>query len=172
MKSPKKLLGLATGCLLVGASGAAMADDCPPSLGAVTVSDVIVGPGSRCTLNGTIVQGNVKVEQGGDLRTIGGTHVGGNVQADGAERVLILRGTYVGGDVQIKDTDDGDEDPTTRVVRAMVVGDVQLDDNGGIQVRRTMIGGNLQCYDNDSPIRVSRNMVDGDAEGQCAPIVE
>ena len=151
----------------------ANADDtyCPNSLGSVTVDNVIVIPGSRCTLNGTRVDGNVKVEEGGDLRTRNGTYIGGNVQADYAERVFILRGTYVGGNVQIKNTQDEKGNlPTTRVVRSMIGGDVQLEDNkGGIRVRRNMIGGNLQCFGNYPPIQVSNNMVDGDTEGQCYP---
>lgn len=174
----KKTFGAASAAivLMLAWQTHAVAEDihCPPSLGPVTVDNVIVRAGRLCTLSGTDVQGNVKVKKGGDLRirrhagSRTNAFIAGNVQAKKAQRVRILRGTHVDGDVQIKETRRRGSRPTVTIVRSMIGGDVQLEENrGGIRVQRNIIDGNLQCEENARPIRVAGNVVDGEAEGQC-----
>ena len=81
---------------------AALADDtvCRGVLGGVTVVNLIVPDWSMCTLNGTIVEGNIHVGTGATL-TAKGVDVDGNIQAEGARsvKVVVLHGvrSFVGG---------------------------------------------------------------------------
>jgi len=176
-------IGWVVATLVVGSVSVASANDvfCPPSVGNITVDNVVVVPGPRCTLNSTDVTGSVEVQAGGDLRMINGATAGGNVEADAAERV-VLNGVQVGGNVQIQATTgvssiagslvggslQFDQNTGAVTVNANnVTGDVQLDDNaGGITVRRNVIGGNLQCQGNAAPVLVRANSVEGVTECQ------
>jgi hypothetical protein len=69
-------------------------------MGAVTVDNLRVPQNASCKLNGTKVQGTIKVETGASL-TAGNVYVIGNIQAEGAESVNVS-GSSVGGNIQIK----------------------------------------------------------------------
>ena len=51
-----------------------------------------------------------------------------------------------------------------------VAGNVQLWDNGAIDVSDNDIAGDLQCEGNDPTPTGGGNRVDGDAEGQCSAL--
>lgn len=163
--------GLATG-LVAGASTPAHADDrrCAGTIRAVFVDgDVVVPRGATCRLLGTRVDGNVKV-YGGATLLARGVRVGGNVQAENHRRVEVthrfvngqLRRSFVDGSIQAKQGRGGE-------VRRTVVGsDIQVFSNRGRwEIYRNVVDGNLQCKSNDPRPVGARNRVHGNKEGQC-----
>ena len=96
-----KLYGLVI--LLGGAVTAtqlAVADDivCPGYIGPEDIDDTVVVVGD-CVLDRTNIDGNVLLEDGGDLLALR-VRISGNVQTDGAERVRIRR-SEIGGSIQL-----------------------------------------------------------------------
>ena len=69
----------------------ALADEfqCTGTIGAETFENLFVPDGATCTLNGTRIDGNIKVGTGATLNASGVT-VGGNIQAEGAASVTVL----------------------------------------------------------------------------------
>jgi len=104
--------------------------------------NVVVQSGDSCfILAGATINGNVKVESGGDLSASGST-INGNIEADGAISIRIS-GVTVGGDVQIKKT------TGIAVVDSSIIGgNLQMEENSGVSADAFLntIGGNLQ-YD-------------------------
>jgi hypothetical protein len=155
---------------------------CQSLLGAVIVRDLQVPQGANCTLNGTQVQGNIKVGKDASL-TAQGITVIGNIQGDGARLVEVLAGSTLGGSIQLK------QGGPVRIENASVSRDVQLESNtgvlnimgnqvgGNIQVFQTVgevtiadniVNGNLQCKGNSPPPSGGNNTVRGNKEDQCA----
>lgn len=153
---------------------------CRGSLGAVTVDNLRVPDGARCTLTGTFAQGTVKVERGAVLiaRRI---RVIGNVQAENARKVQVLR-SRIGGSVQLK------QGGAAEVNGSRINADLQFESNrsplgaasnviggnlqafqntGGISIRSNHIDGNLQCKENSPPPTGGGNVVQGNKEDQC-----
>jgi hypothetical protein len=164
---------------------AAVADErvCIGAIGPETVDNVRVPEGATCMLDGTVVQGTVKVERGATLQA-NAVNVIGNVQGEGAANV-VLRGSRVGGSVQVKQggaaetsgtqvTGDIQYDQQTgalRVADNQVGGSVQVVANrGGIVIATNTIDGNLQCKENAPPPTGGGNLVHGNAEDQCAAL--
>ena len=168
------------------APGVAQAEErvCRGTLGNRTVDNLRVPQGASCTLNGTTVQGTVKVERrarlvANDVRVIG------NVQAENARRVVVRAGSRIGGSVQIV------QGGSARVARSRVNGDILYDENrralyvlrnrvggdvqafqntGGVEIRRNRIDGNLQCKANSPPPVGGNNIVQGNKEDQCSQL--
>ena len=96
---------LLTGGLVVGGlvavtvpSQAALTTRCVGTAGAVTVPGDLVVPADRsCSLEGTIIQGNVRVQTGADLLITSGT-IEGNLVAQ-EDAYIDAEGTTVGGNV-------------------------------------------------------------------------
>ena len=100
-KRQARVLGVAlAGLLALPAAAVAEERECVGAIGPETVDNVRVPSGAVCTLNGTLVQGTVKVERDATLQAQG-TRVIGNVQAEGAADVAV-RNSRVGGSVQVK----------------------------------------------------------------------
>ena len=164
----------------------ALADDtvCQGVLGQETVVNLIVPDGSTCTLNGTIVEGNIHVGRGATLKAKG-VDVDGNIQAEGARsvNVVVLYGvrSFVGGNIQIK------QGGTALIDRVDIREDLQFEENrgkvsatkneiggnlqaykntGGVSIVKNHIAENLQCFDNNPPPTGSGNTA-GDKDGQC-----
>jgi hypothetical protein len=169
--------------VLIVVPAAAVADEreCVGAIGAETVDNVRVPEGAACTLDGTFVQGTVKVESSATLEAEA-VDVIGNVQAEGAANVVV-RGSRVGGSVQVKQgaaagttgsqiTGDIQYDQQTGALRAadnFVGGSVQVVANsGGVAIATNTIDGNLQCKENEPPPTGGGNLVHGNAEDQCA----
>jgi subtilisin family serine protease len=155
---------------------------CQSLLGAVTVRDLQVPQGANCTLNGTRVEGNIKVEKDASLTAQGVTFTG-NIQGEGARLVEVLAGSTVWGSIQLK------HGGPVRIENTSVNRDIQLESNkgvlnvlgnqfgGNIQVFQTVgdvtianntVNGNLQCKGNSPPPGGGNNTVRGNKEDQCA----
>jgi len=173
-----------TGLLAAAAPGIALGDDveCPANLGAVTVDGnvLVVGP---CTLEGTLVIGNVHVYPGGTLTAFRAS-IDGSIQAEGAIDVLVDE-SRVNGNIQL-DNLVGDQ---STITRSVVGGSIQMvsnlstlvvDDNdvnadvqafgnaGGVDITNNVIDGNLQCKSNSPAPTGGFNQVQGNKEDQCA----
>jgi cytoskeletal protein CcmA (bactofilin family) len=135
---------------------------CTGSIGAVTVSELIVSKNSICTLNGTRVKGNIKVQSGATLFAYG-VSVDGNIQAEGASRVEVHSGSFVDGDIQLKYSG------MAVVSGVRINGNLQSFENWGNQsFTSNRIGENLQCKENSPAPTGNSNVVDGNKEDQCA----
>jgi hypothetical protein len=171
------------GGAVFGAQSAEAEDfDCPPNRGAEIVDGNIIVVGT-CSLDGTLVKGNVLLEDAGDLLADAATIIG-NVQTDGAERVRLYV-TTVNGDVQLTGVDGTSR---SEVLDSVIGGTLNIENNsaefllegnlvnsdlkanvnsGGVTIRDNDIGGNLQCQGNAPPPTGENNVVDGNKEDQC-----
>jgi hypothetical protein len=173
----------ALGAAALPAAAAAEETDCVGTAPA-TVDNLRVPEGAVCTLNGTIVEGTIKVETDAtlDARFV---RVVGNVQGENAERVM-LTSSEIGGQVQVK------QGGGAEVTESRITGDIQLDQNdgepqrvadndvngsvqvmknvGGVEISTNIIDGNLQCKENVPPPFGGGNEVQGNAEDQCAAL--
>jgi hypothetical protein len=185
MSSSTRRLCTAVACAALGAAAlpaAANAEetDCTGTT-AATVDNLRVPERATCVLNGTFVEGTIKVETDATLRATS-VRVIGNVQAEDAARVVV-DSSEVGGSIQVK------QGGGAEVRETRVTGDIQLDENegttqqvadndvngsvqvmqnvGGVDISRNIIDGNLQCKENAPPPTGAGNEVQGNAEDQC-----
>ena len=137
-----------------------------------------------CTLNGTKVEGTVKVERNATLvaNTI---RVKGNVQSEGSRSITLRQGSVVVGSVQLENGLDGG---SGRVLNSRVNGDLQFFSNearmisrgntllanlqanqntGGLVIENNRTSENLQCQANN-PSPTSGGNTAGDKKDQCA----
>ena len=138
---------LATAILV--AAGPAHADDrrCSGTIGARSIDgNVIVPRGTTCRLNGTRVDDNVFVRAGARL-IARGVRIGGNIQADDHQLVRVIRREVDG-----------------RLVRSRIGADIQLVSGRLSEIRRAVIGGNLQSKQNKRQQYAVRNRIDGDLQ--------
>jgi hypothetical protein len=173
---------LAGPILLLPAAASAEERVCRGTIGATTVDNLRVPQYASCTLLGTRVKGTVKVEFNASLRAEDVVVIG-NVQAENARIVRVLDGSRVGGSVQVK------QGGGANVSDSRVEGDIQYDSNsaklyalrnrvggsvqvfqntGGVEIRRNVIDGNLQCKANTPRPVGGGNIVGGNKEDQCA----
>jgi hypothetical protein len=157
---------------------------CRGSIGATTVDNLRVPQGASCTLNGTRVEGTVKVERNARL-TANGIRVKGNVQSEGFKNIVLRQASVVVGSVQLEN---GLSDGSGRVINTRINGDLQFFSNearmiargntilanfqanqnmGGLVIENNRVAENLQCQSN-SPPPTGGNNTAGDKEGQCA----
>jgi hypothetical protein len=168
--------------LMLGPSASAEETVCRGSIGGRTVDNLRVPQGATCHLDGTRVEGTVKVGRNATLiaRDI---RVKGNVQAENANRVVVKAGSRVNADIiyvqgeaaRVLDTRIGGRllyDENERAVEArrnIVEGDVQAFQNtGGVVIANNRIDGNLQCKQNNPPPTGGGNVVQGNKEDQCS----
>ena len=178
-------LALAVAALLAAAP-AAQAEErvCRGTIGATTVDNLLVPQGATCTLNGTRVEGTVKVERNATL-TATGVRVKGNVQSEGFKNITLRQNSVVVGSVQLEN---GLRGGYGRVLNSKVNGDLQFFQNdarmvargntiyanlqanqnkGGLVIKNNRIAENLQCQSNN-PAPTGGGNTAGDKEGQCA----
>jgi hypothetical protein len=157
---------------------------CRGTIGSTTVDNLRVPQGASCTLNGTRVEGTVKVERNATLvaNTI---RVKGNVQSEGFKNITLRQNSAVVGSVQLENGLDGG---SGRVLNSKVNGDLQFFSNdarmiargntllanfqanqntGGLVIENNNIAENLQCQSNN-PAPTGGGNTAGDKEGQCA----
>jgi hypothetical protein len=175
--------GLLALTLLLTTQGPVWAEEttCAGSLGAVTVDNLRVPQNGSCTLDGTRIEGTLKVETGATLNATTITVIG-NVQAEGAAVVNVGANSTVGGSIQIKQGNaariDGvqvnadiqfeSNNQALHAIGNTVGGNIQVFQNrGGVQIVNNVIDGNLQCKENQPPPTGSGNVVQGSAEDQC-----
>jgi hypothetical protein len=131
---------------------------CRGSIGAQRFENLEVPAGASCTLNGTVVDGNIKIGSNATLHAIEVT-VGGNIQADGAAAVTVNHDSRVGGNIQIK------QGGSTTVDQVQVTGDIQLESNRAAQIATfNRVGGNIQVFQNKSIVTISDNRIDGNLQ--------
>lgn len=155
---------------------------CIGFIGAESHDNVKVPEGATCRMEGTFVEGTIKVETDATLRAFD-VHVIGNVQAEGARSVGVTAGSFVGGSIQVvqgggalvrSSEINGDilfDENSARVAARGngVGGNVQAFQNtGGVLIARNVIDGNLQCKENDPPPTGGGNVVGGNKEDQCS----
>ena len=173
--------------LLVAAS-AAQAEErvCRGTIGGATVDNLRVPQGATCTLNGTRVEGTVKVERSARLFA-NGIRVKGNVQSEGFQAIYLRQGSVVVGSVQL---DNGLRGGNGQVLNSRINGDLQFfsnsarmvargntilanfqanQNNGGLVIQNNRIAENLQCQSNN-PAPVGSGNTAGDKEGQCTRV--
>jgi hypothetical protein len=171
---------------LVVFAPAAQAEErvCRGTIGGATVDNVRVPQGASCTLNGTRVEGTVKVERNAKLFA-NSVRVKGNVQSEGFRTVYLRQGSVVVGSVQLEN---GLRDGSGNVLNSRINGDLQFFSNnarmvargntilanlqanqnkGGLVIKNNRIAENLQCQSNN-PRPVGGGNTAGDKEGQCA----
>ena len=177
------MMGLAA--LLVAAQEAQAEErTCRGTIGSTTVDNLRVPQGASCTLNGTKVEGTVKVERSATLvaNTI---RVKGNVQSEGFKNINLRQNSVVVGSVQLEN---GLRGGSGRVLNTRINGDLQFFQNesrmiargntilanfqanqnkGGLVIENNRIAENLQCQSNNPPPGGGGNKA-GDKEGQCA----
>jgi hypothetical protein len=167
-------------------ASAAQAEErvCRGSIGATTVDNLRVPQGASCTLNGTRVEGTVKVERNARL-TANGIRVKGNVQSEGFKNIVLREASVVVGSVQLEN---GLRDGSGRVINTRINGDLQFfssearmiargntilanfqanQNTGGLAIENNKVAENLQCQSNNPPPTGGGNTA-GDKEGQCA----
>ena len=173
-------------CVLLAVAPAAQAEErvCRGTIGATTVDNLTVPQGASCTLNGTRVEGTVKVERNATLLA-SSIRVKGNVQSEGFKNIVLREGSVVVGSVQLEN---GLRDGSGRVLNTRINGDLQFFQNearmvargntilanfqanqnkGGLVIKNNEIAENLQCQSNN-PAPVGGGNTAGDKEGQCA----
>ncbi len=167
---------------------AALAEErvCRGTIGATTVDNLRVPSGAACTLNGTKVEGTIKVENNAKLYA-NGVRVIGNIQSEGFQAITVREGSKVGGSVQRKN---GQSDGSGKVVSTRINDDLQFFSNealmvarnntilgnlqavqntGGLVISGNTIAENLQCKENNPPPTGGGNKA-GDKEDQCAAL--
>ena len=151
-------------CAAVGASAlvpaTAQAEEttCRGTIGAGTVDNLRVPDGASCTLEGTRVQGTVKVETEATLRAKG-VRVIGNVQGENARRVNVVRRSRVGGSVQVV------QGTFAKVKKSRINADILYDENGGrLRAISNRVGGNIQAFKNTAGLEITTNRVDGNLQ--------
>jgi hypothetical protein len=138
----------------------AMAEEteCVGTIGAETVDNLRVPEGETCTLNGTFVQGTVKVETDATLKALG-VRVIGNVQAEEATKVVVRDSSKVRGSIQIV------QGEKAKVLDSRIKGDILYDEQvGTLKVNDNRIGGQLQTFHNEGPLTMNGNEVEGDLQ--------
>ncbi len=167
---------------------AALAEErvCRGTIGATTVDNLRVPSGAACTLDGTKVEGTIKVERNASF-TANGVRVIGNIQSEGFQAIAVKKGSKVGGSVQLEN---GQSDGSGKVVSTRINGDMQFFSNeakmvarnntilgnlqavqnkGGLVISGNTIAENLQCKENNPPPTGGGNKA-GDKEDQCAAL--
>ena len=151
----------------LASSAAVRADDfqCTGSLGAIQVGNLVVPQNASCTLNGTIVNGNLYVYTNATLDAHD-VWVNNDIQADGAAHVNVYAGSSVGGNLEVVHSGAADIQAVDihnnlyfnenhqflNVSSNTIGGNLQASKNtGGVTINGNHIGGNLQCRENVPP---------------------
>ena len=141
------------------AAGGTSPGSCDGAIGAETVENVEVPAGATCTLEGTTVTGNVRVRRDAtlDARDV---RVDGDVQGENARAVNVTRSSSVEGNIQV-------EQGGSNVTRTRIDGDLQWESQRGRLVAdRNVLGGNLQAESNRGGLAVTGNRIDGNLQCQ------
>jgi hypothetical protein len=127
-------------------------------IGAVEIDSVRVPSGAACVLDGTGLIGSIIVEPGAvlDARNV---RVRGNVQADGATAVLIAGNSAITGSVQLV------QGGAATLVNAQVGGDLQIAANrGALLAQDNRVTGNVQVEDNTGGVTLNANVIGGNLQ--------
>ena len=136
MKTQKLIVISAIVCLLVGASGVAMAEPSDCSLGYIaneTVEGITVNTGGNCLISDVLVLGDISIRNGLDV-VIRNTRVFGSVRIQDSLNVGLYDSEVVNGDVKV-----------IRPITAYIVGNTLL--RSGPQRRLVVRGVGVNAED-------------------------
>lgn len=128
------------------------------ALGALTSGEIDVPPGQVCVLQGTQVNGNIKLNRGSvlDARDIS---VIGNIQADDAASVLLAGASSLTGSVQVI------RGGSATIIGVAITGDLQFDNNpGDILAQGNRVNGNVQVTNNRGALVIKNNRAGGNLQ--------
>ncbi len=169
MKVQNLLVNTLVGCLLMGASGAAMAVGCPNGsiIGGVVDEIVIEGVGQEsldCIVVNVTVMGRVRVV-GADQFTMMGSRIGGALRAQESTSVALVENEVWGGPLVASSNrhstviqnivNGGDIRVNKNSMTATVVenlvrnGNMLVKGNEKADVIDNFVGGNIRCPNND-----------------------
>ena len=171
MKTQKLFVISAIVCLLVGASGAAMArNDCPDgSITGGVFDDIVIDQFVSCYIVGVVVNGDVRVRDA-DQFTMMGSIVNGNIRVTNTVSAAlwdnqvnegnivtrantfstVLRNIVTGGNIRVID-DGGDDAQEAAVVQNLIfVGNLRVNGNEKADVKENKVtDGDITCRNND-----------------------
>ena len=170
MKSQKLIVIVAIVCLLVGASGAAMArNDCPDGsitggtydvivinefvscsiVGVYVTGRVLVRNADQFTMIGSLVNGNVRVINAVSAALVD-NQVNGNLVARGNRFSSVLRNIVLDGNIRVND-DSCEQEQVVSVLQNLVSGgSLQVNCNEKADVKDNKVtDGDITCRDND-----------------------
>ena len=154
------ILGAIVGLGFAGGAAPAGAEErtCRGTLGAITVDNLSVPQGATCVLQGTRVQGTIKVERNATLRAAN-IKVIGNIQGENHRRVNVRGTSTIGGSIQLV------QGGAARIVDATIKQDLFFDSNDLLLVaRRNNVNGNLQAFQNSGGVTIAGNDIDGNLQ--------
>ena len=143
MKTQKLIVIAAIACLLVGASGAALAEDCAEGFLTGTINESVVVNGTPCVISDAVVSGNIEIENA-DNATVVGSQLSGNLKVVNSGVVAIV-GNAVRKNIRIR-----------RNEVAVVVGNVSL--------RNLVVNRNLKALVKQNGALLSIRCVEGQGE--------
>jgi hypothetical protein len=158
-KHARLAIGLAAGTLFLLPAGAAAEETtCSGTIGKATVDNLRVPDNAGCVLEGTKVQGTVKVERGATLRAKR-VRVIGDVQGENARKVAVVKESRVGGSVQVVQSE------AAKVTKSRVKGSILYDQNtSGLRIRNNKIGEDVQAFQNTGGVVIESNTIDGNLQ--------
>ena len=183
----KAVISIAAATLLIGIAAPAAADEivCRTTFTNRTIDgNVLVPERASCVLDNIYVKGNVELRDRSQLVIRNDSFVEGSVQTDGAHRVRI-RNSEINGNIQLTGIDyvleslvvntqvggtiDWEDNVAEFLVRFnRVIGDIKVNQNNRrARIFDNIVGGNLQCQENEPEPVGARNRVDGNKEDQC-----
>ena len=128
------------------------------ALGSASSGEIEVPAGQVCVLQGTYVDGNIKLNRGSVLDARDVTVIG-NVQADAAASVLLAGVSSLTGSVQIK------QGGRATIVGARINGDLQFDANSAaLLATGNQVGGNIQVFGNRGGVTLVDNRALGNLQ--------
>ena len=128
------------------------------ALGSARSGEIEVPAGHVCVLQGTYVDGNIKLNRGSVLDARDVTVIG-NVQADGAASVLLAGRSSLTGSVQLK------QGTRATIVATRIGGDLQFDANTGpLLAAGNQVGGNIQVVGNRGGVTLDDNRAIGNLQ--------
>jgi hypothetical protein len=124
-------------------------------IGDVPLDSVIVPAGAQCTLEGTVLNGNIEVGAGARL-VANAVQVTGGMVADGAAELTLGSGSRIGGSVQMV------RGGVASIIGNTVLGDLQIDSmRGVVSASGNRVSGNLQAMANRGGIALLANTFGG-----------
>jgi hypothetical protein len=128
------------------------------ALGSARSGEIEVPAGQVCVLQGSVVDGNIKLNRGSVLDARDVTVIG-NLQAEAAASVLLAGASRVTGSVQSK------QGRRATIVGARIGGDLQLDAHSdALLAVGNQVGGNIQVVGNRGGVTLDDNRTNGNLQ--------
>lgn len=186
MKSQKLIVIAAIVCLLVGASGTAMAqllrNDCPDGslvggtfdeivirdfvncrvVGVYVTGRVLVDTADNFTMIGSLVEGNVRVINTVNAALVDNTVNGGRLVAKGNLTSTVLRNIVVGGTIVVSDDTCEQEQDVLVAQNLIFTGNLRGNCNEKADVKDNKVtNGSITCRENDRLDSIGNVALDG-----------